>query len=75
MMQKILQSPRSLKRNLILSLFISLGLSLNLISTAASAQSYPNRTVKILLVALLLKAFLRLGNNPSLLKIVLVLVA
>jgi len=48
MMQKILQSPRLPKRNLLVSLFIGLGLSLNLISTVASAQSYPNRTVKMI---------------------------
>jgi len=47
-MQKILQSPRLPKRNLLVSLFIGLGLSLNLISTVASAQSYPNRTVKMI---------------------------
>jgi hypothetical protein len=48
MMQKILQTPRLTKRNWMLGLFIGLGLSLNLISTAASAQSYPNRTVKMI---------------------------
>ena len=47
-MQKILQTPRLTKRNWMLGLFIGLGLSLNLISTAASAQSYPNRTVKMI---------------------------
>ena len=47
-MQKVLQSPRLPKCNLMLSLFIGLGLSLNLIATAANAQSYPNRTVKMI---------------------------
>jgi len=47
MMQKALQSPRPLKNNFVMSLFMSLGLSLALIPNLANAQSYPNRTVKM----------------------------
>jgi tripartite-type tricarboxylate transporter receptor subunit TctC len=52
MMQKTLPSPRSSKNNLIQSLFISLGLTLSLALSLtpnlASAQNYPNRTVKMI---------------------------
>lgn len=51
-MQKTLPSPRSSKNNLIQSLFISLGLTLSLALSLtpnlASAQNYPNRTVKMI---------------------------
>ena len=55
-MQKSMQSPRSSKKNLMRSLFTSLGLplslafclALSLISSPVSAQSYPNRTVKMI---------------------------
>ena len=46
-MQKALQSPRPLKNNFVMSLFMSLGLSLALIPNLTNAQSYPNRTVKM----------------------------
>jgi len=47
-MQKTFQSPSSSKSNLMRSVFISLGLVLGLNSNLVSAQSYPNRTVKMI---------------------------
>ena len=51
-MQKTMQFPRPSKNNLMRSSFISLGLTfslaLSLVPSLVSAQSYPNRTVKMI---------------------------